>query len=308
MFYGPVLSRRFGYSLGIDIIPYKVCTYDCIYCQLGRTTNKTLCRKQYVNIDFEQFKQGLKEKIKTSGHIDIITFSGSGEPTLHADLGRLIRAAKRVTDTPVAVLTGGATLGQEDVLQEIIEADLVKVSLDAADGRVLERINRPASGVTFEKNIEGLQKLCRLHPKKIWLEIMVLAGINDRADYAYRFQSIIGSLGKAVEKVHLNTAIRSVRGGFLMPPRTKVETMKNILGSKAEVIGSAARSTYSGKQKKNEKDILSLLKRRPSTGWELAASTGFHVNEVIKICSKLMEEGKLGCSKNEIYFISKARN
>ena len=127
--YGPVLSRRFGYSLGIDIVPYKTCTYDCIYCQLGKTTNKTVERKRYISIDLAELIKGLKKAIKDNKRIDYITFSGAGEPTLNLDIGMLIDGVKKVTNIPVVVLTGGGILYKESVRDDIKKADLVKISL-----------------------------------------------------------------------------------------------------------------------------------------------------------------------------------
>ena len=111
MFYGPVLSRRFGYSLGVDLVPLKVCIYDCIYCQLGRTTNKTIERKKYVDIDFKDFEIELIKRIKDCPYLDYITFSGSGEPTLNSDISKLIGIIKKISDIPVAVLTSGGPWG-----------------------------------------------------------------------------------------------------------------------------------------------------------------------------------------------------
>ncbi|GAG87935.1 unnamed protein product, partial [marine sediment metagenome] len=129
MFYGPVLSRRFGYSLGIDLVPLKVCIYDCIYCQLGRTTDKTIERKKYMDIDFKNFKTELIKRINNSPYLDYITFSGSGEPTLNSDISKLIDIIKKNSDIPVLVLTSGGTLGFDGVVDDIKGADLIKVSL-----------------------------------------------------------------------------------------------------------------------------------------------------------------------------------
>ena len=140
------LSRRFGYSLGIDIIPFKICSYDCVYCQLGKTIKKTNKRKSYIKIDMENFRQSLISTIKSSKRIDYITFAGSGEPTLKKDLGNLIDEVKKLTDIPAAVLTNGSLLHRKDVIGDIGEADLIKISLDAPDQKIFELINiAPAS-------------------------------------------------------------------------------------------------------------------------------------------------------------------
>src|SRR4030042_4592701 len=159
LFYGPVLSRRFGYSLGIDLVPFKVCVYDCLYCQLGKTINKTAERKRYMDIDFKDFEIELKKRIKNYSYLDYITFSGSGEPTLNSDIGKLIGIVKENSSIPIAVLTSGGTLGFNDVINDIKGADLIKVSLDAPYNRLLKKINRPCREVNFNKNIAGFKKL-----------------------------------------------------------------------------------------------------------------------------------------------------
>jgi len=194
IFYGPVLSRRFGYSLGVDIIPYKICSYDCIYCQLGKTTTKTINRKSYIRIDLEDFRNSLDSIINKNEIIDYITFSGSGEPTLNKDIGILIEQVKNVTDIPVAVLTNGSLLDKEDVMAAIKKADLIKVSLDASDQTYLQKINRPHPDIKFASLSEGLNLLLNSFKGRVWLEIMLIKGINDSLDTAYEFKAFLDNL------------------------------------------------------------------------------------------------------------------
>ena len=234
IFYGPVLSRRFGYSLGIDLIPLKTCIYGCIYCQLGKTTNKTIKRKRYLDIDFNGFEAELLKKLDGCPYLNYITFSGSGEPTLNSDIARLIDIVKKVTDIPVAVLTSGGTLGFGSVIDDIKEADLLKVSLDAPDDRLLKRINRPCREVDFDKNISGLKKLLNSFNGDVWLEIMILEGINDSMDSVYKFKEIIEDLGEGIKKIHINTAVRPSGGDYMkLPLKERLQEIKNILGKKA---------------------------------------------------------------------------
>jgi wyosine [tRNA(Phe)-imidazoG37] synthetase (radical SAM superfamily) len=303
LFYGPVLSRRFGYSLGIDLVPFKVCTYDCIYCQLGRTTNKTVKRKNYTDIDLKKFKTGLEKRIKSCPHLDYVTFSGSGEPTLNSSIGRLIGIAKESSSIPVAVLTGGGTLGFDDVIDDIKEADLIKVSVDATDDRLLKKINRPCREINFDKNISGLKKLKENFDGEIWVEIMILDGINDDAESAHIFKSIIDDAGEGIKKIHLNTAVRSpgrdpAKKYIKLPGVSKLEEIKNILGDKAEIIGKVDYRKYDRKLAETEEEIVSLLKRRPMEIKDIAFSLGLNLNEVIKIINKLLDEGKIKQVKN----------
>lgn len=300
MFYGPVLSRRFGYSLGVDLVPLKVCIYDCIYCQLGRTTNKTIERKKYVDIDFKDFETELIKRIKDCPYLDYITFSGSGEPTLNSDISKLIGIIKKISDIPVAVLTSGGTLGFDGVIDDIIGADLIKVSMDAPDNRLLKKINRPCREVSFDKNISGLKKLLNDFSGDIWLEIMILEGINDGIDLAYMFKHIIEDLGEGIKKVHLNTAVRPSGEDYMkLPSPERLKEIKDILGKKANVIGKVSYKKYNRELVKIEKEIIELLKRRPVGMKDIASSLGLNLNEVIKIIDKLLGVGEIKYSINE---------
>lgn len=294
MFYGPVLSRRFGYSLGVDVIPFKVCSYDCVYCQLGPTTLKTIERKSYLEVDINQFKKELIDKISDFPYINYVTFSGSGEPTLNLDIGQLIGAAKGVSPVPVAVLTCGATLGLPGVVEDLGQADIVKVSLDACSQDSLKKINRPAAGIDFESNLMGLKRLTQEFEGSIWLEIMVLKGINDNLGSANRFKTIIDELGSRIDKIHLNTAVRPSGGGYIrLPDQGSLKEIKNILGSRAEIIGKVEYGQYSSNLINMEQGITELVKRRPATIADMASALGINRNEAIKICDKLMSEGKI---------------
>lgn len=291
MFYGPVLSRRFGYSLGIDLIPFKVCVYDCIYCQLGRTTNRTAERKRYIDIDFDGFESMLVKKINECQYLNYITFSGSGEPTLNSDISKLIGIIKKVTDIPVVVLTSGGTLGFDSVIDDIIEADIIKVSLDAPDNKILKKINRPCNGVDFDKNISGLKKLLSSFNGNVWLETMIMKGINDDPDSVQKFKEVIESLGEGIEKIHINTAVRPSGGEYLrLPVKQRLQEIKDILGKKAEIIGKVDTKKYSRNLLMIEDEIVGLLKRRPATIKDIASALGINLNEAIKIIDKLFSE------------------
>jgi wyosine [tRNA(Phe)-imidazoG37] synthetase (radical SAM superfamily) len=309
MFYGPVLSRRFGYSLGIDLISFKVCVYDCIYCQLGKTTNKTIKRKRYADINFDEFETELAKKINGCAYLNYITFSGSGEPTLNEDIAKLISIVKRATDIPVAVLTSGGTLGFDSVISDIEEADLIKVSLDAPDEKLLKIINHPFKEVSFTKNISGIKRLLDSFNGDVWLEIMILKGINDDLDAAYKFKKIIKELGEGVKKIHINTAVRPSEGSYLkIPSKERLQEIRNILGKKAELIGKVETKKYSRNLLLIEKEIMGLLKRRPSNMEDISQALGINLNEAIKIIDKLFSEKKVIVSSRgnaRYYFVSK---
>ena len=162
--FGPVPSRRLGRSLGVDLVPFKTCTYDCIYCQLGRTTNKTMQRKEWVSIDIviEQLKAKLSSKP------DYITLSGSGEPTLYSRLEELIIKIKDITDIPVAVLTNGSLLWLPEVRNALKSADMVVPSLDAGSSQLFQYVNRPHADIRFSKMLQGLGDFRKYYSGQYW--------------------------------------------------------------------------------------------------------------------------------------------
>jgi len=175
--FGPVPSRRLGFSLGVDTIPFKTCSLDCIYCQLGRTTNKTIERKEYIA--GEDILREIEEILKQKKKIDYITFSGSGEPTLNSRMEEMITQIKRLTSIPIAILTNGTLLYQPRMREELMEADLVIPSLDAVSEKVFEKVNRPCHSLKINEVIEGIETFSQEFRGKIWLEIMLVKGVND---------------------------------------------------------------------------------------------------------------------------------
>jgi len=286
--FGPVPSRRLGRSLGIDLVPFKTCTYDCIYCQLGRTTNKTIQRKNWVPIDAVLSR--LRDKLDSKP--DYITLSGSGEPTLHCQLDELISRIKDITDIPVAVLTNGSLLWLSEVRSSLRLADLVIPSLDAGCNQIFQYVNRPHSDISFNKMLEGLVKFRVEYTGKYWLEVFVLAGVTTPEMEINRLKACINSI--CPDKVQINTVTRPPAENFAEPvPQKQLEAIARQLYENAEVIAD-----YSGVHKKQDfaaqrEDVLTLLKRRPCSIEDIAAGLGLHRNEVVKYVAELSSEGKI---------------
>lgn len=300
--YGPVLSRRFGYSLGVDIIPYKTCTYDCIYCQLGKTTNKTVERKRYIKVNIKNFLGNLKNVVNSNKRIDYITFSGLGEPTLNSDIGMLIGRVKEITNIPVAVLTGGGLLYKEGAVNDIKNADLIKVSLDAPNDRILKKINRPHYNINFQNNLDGLKQLLSSFNGKVWLEIMLIGGLNDGIDEVNEFKNIIDGIdivGNGIEKIHLNTSVRPTGGkNVLIPDHKRLLKIREILGKKTEIIQYSEVESQTKHKGNLENDIVELVKRRPVSAKDISDSLEVNLNEVIKSLRELLIKDKI---KNKVY-------
>jgi len=167
--YGPVPSWRLGRSLGVDVIPFKICSFNCIYCETGRTTDLTVERKKYVSK--APVIEELKAFLSKRKNIDYITFSGSGEPTLNSKIGGMISEVKKLTDIPVAILTNSSLFSREEVRRELREADVVLPSLDVVSQSLFESLNRPHPSLKIEEIIDGLIEFRKEFKNKIWLEV-----------------------------------------------------------------------------------------------------------------------------------------
>jgi len=288
--FGPVPSRRLGFSLGIDTVHYKTSSLDCIYCQLGKTTNKTIERKEYISC--EDILREIEEILKQKKRIDYITFSGSGEPTLNSGIKTMINNIKKLTSIPIAVLTNGTLLFQPKIREELMEADLVIPSLDAVSEEVFKKINRPHHSLKIDKIIDGLSVFSQEFKGKIWLEIMIVKGINDSFEEIKRMAKAIEEI--KLDKIQLNTVVRPPAEEFAQP--VDLENLKKIrkaLGRKCEVIAEFKRSNQRFYRKDIEKGILTMVKRRPVTLLDISHSSGIHQNEAIKYLNILEKEGQI---------------
>ena len=286
--FGPVPSRRLGRSLGVDLVPFKTCTYDCIYCQLGRTTNKTMQRKEWVLTDsvIEQIKDKLGSKP------DYITLSGSGEPTLFSKLEELISKIKRLTDIPVAVLTNGSLLWLPEVRRTLKPADLVVPSLDAGSNQIFQYVNRPHHDITFSKMLEGLVKFRDEYDGKYWLEVFLLAGVTTPEVEINRLKTCINSI--CPDKIQVNTVTRPPAENFAEPvPQKQLNDLAAQLYENAEVIADYKSVHKQQDFSARREDVLTLLKRRPCSIEDIAAGLGLHRNEVVKYIEELSSEGKI---------------
>jgi len=235
--YGPVKSRRLGFSLGISLTPYKTCSFDCIYCQLGRTTDLTLERAEYVNIGeiIDELKVWLEEKKGLTQGLEYITLSGSGEPTLNTRLGELIAEIKKLTPLKIAVLTNASLVADKEARRQISGADLVVPSLDAVTQSLFEKVDRPHPGINIEDIINGLVSLRREFRGKIWLEVMLVKGVNDDIRHIRKLKEVIEKINP--DKIQLNSPVRTTaEAGILPVAKAKLKKIKEILGEKAEIF------------------------------------------------------------------------
>ena len=286
LIYGPVPSRRLGYSLGVDLVPHKVCSYDCIYCQLGRTKQKTIERKPYTPA--EDILDQVRQKLKDGVAADYITLAGSGEPTLSTEIGPLIQGIKKLTEIPIAVLTNGSLLGTREVREALMEADAVLPSLDAHDEEGFQAINRPHPEIRLESVLEGLLAFRKEYRGQIWLEVFILSGLNATPTDATHFKHWIDKVNP--QKVHVNTAVRPTAETYARKvPLQEMATFCSIIGKRAEVI-----APFKGAERHEggadiEEGLLNILARRPCTLDDIATALNVHKNEVLKHIESLVK-------------------
>ena len=290
--YGPVPSRRLRRSLGVDLVPFKTCSYDCIYCQLGRTTHKTAQRLEYVSIS--EIMAELESLLAQGAAPDYISLAGSGEPTLNSGIGELIRKIKDITSIPVAVLTNGSLLWRDDVQQELRTADLVLPSLDAGDAALFGLVNRPHEAITFERMVEGLATFTRRFTGEVWLEVFLLGGVTGIAREVEKINDLIERIQP--RKVQLNTVARPPAEDFAFALSMKqMRALQKVFTCPVELIGENSEESPpgSGPTVVDEEQILALLGRRPCTCDDIAKGLGIHVMAAMKKLDPLVAAGKV---------------
>ena len=291
--FGPVPSRRLGRSLGVDLIPPKTCPYHCIYCEVGPTTCQTRQRFSYQT---EAIIEELADYLKDPGvRPDVITLAGSGEPTLNLGLGRIIREIKAMSPIPVAVLTNGALLYLPEVRRELAAADVVLPSLDAARAETYAAINRPLPELSFESLLDGLTSFRREYRGRIWLEVMLLKGLNDTEAELALLRRALAEI--APDRIQLNTAVRPVVEAAALPlDRQEMEAAASYLGGPVEIIASFSRADIAGGQCPDE-DFVAMLSRRPMTAPDLAQALGLPLAQVEARLNHLKASGRISFNR-----------
>jgi len=235
--YGPVESRRLGLSLGFSLTPYKTCSFDCVYCQLGKTTNFSVQPQECIPIKdiLDELKSWLQNNPEQAQKLNYITFSGAGEPTLNIKFGELISGIKKIVSVPIAVITNASLLNMPSVRQALSGVDLLVPSLDAATTDIFQKIDRPHPSIRIEDIIEGLISLKKEFKGKLWLEVMLVKGINDDLRHIRKLKEVIDRINP--DKIQLNSPVRTTTEPNILPvDKNKLGKIKEILGDKCEII------------------------------------------------------------------------
>lgn len=289
--FGPVPSRRLGASLGIDVIPRKTCTFDCVYCECGKTTDKTCERREFYPVsslleELEAHLSRMKEKP------DVVTLSGSGEPTLYLPMGELIDEIGRLASLPVAVITNSSLLWNPEVRDELARADVVLPSLDAAVDDAFQRINRPHELVSLRRMIEGLERFLKDYRGAVLFEILLIDGYNNDDRNVEALKAALGRMRAG--RIQLNTAVRpGTERGIEPLDDISMRRISDLFGPHCEVIASA-RTTRARREESNlEETILALLERRPCTAEDLHRALGMSVEDAEAAVRKLVASGAI---------------
>jgi wyosine [tRNA(Phe)-imidazoG37] synthetase (radical SAM superfamily) len=290
--FGPVPSRRLGRSLGIDPVPLKTCNWNCVYCQLGRTIPLTNARCEFF--PREEIYAEITQALGTHapGDSDWITFVGSGETSLHSGIGWLIGQVKSITSLPVAVITNGSLLYLPELRRELSLADAVLPSLDVGNAKLYRKINRPHPQVTFERLLEGLIAFRREYRGKLWVEVMLVRGLNDS-------EIELLQIAKALEKIkpdeiHLLQPDRPPVESWVQPtdPEGLIRAQA-ILGRKARLVQPVDGSFNLRAEENLLEAIVAIITRHPMREEELVKTLErISLEDVNQRLAELEKSGK----------------
>lgn len=303
--FGPAPSRRLGRSLGINIVPAKICSLDCLYCEAGRTKTAVMQRKPYYKADdiLKEFRENFN---KFDGLCDIVTVTGAGEPTLNSELGKIITGIKEFTTKPCAILTNTTTIHIKEVYESLLKFDIVVPSLDAVTENIFKAVNLPENSIYIADIIAGLEKFSKEYKGKLFVEILFCKDINDSREHINHLIKVLENI--KCSKVQLGTVHRPpaystanpISDEFLLEI-TKIFIKHNI---PAEVTGGFS-SVYKSSASLNLLDLIpALLKMRPCTLLDMSGVFGKSESEIKKSIDYLICENKIKAEyyNSDIYY------
>jgi wyosine [tRNA(Phe)-imidazoG37] synthetase (radical SAM superfamily) len=300
--FGPVPSRRFGRSLGVDLTPHKTCSQDCVFCQLGPTLMKTVTRGAFVPTD--DVLRELTHWCRSGDWAKYITLSGSGEPTLHMEFGDVLDHIRMTAKAPAVLLTNGSLLGSAEVREAACRADIVKISLSAWNQSSFEHVNRPHPNLAFDRVVTGIHQFRASFSGQLWLEVFLVKGWNTVADDVARIAAIADRMQP--DRIHLNTVDRPpAMAGVLPLSEGEMKALAALFHPKAE-IPRAASHTGGWASPALKDAIVAMVGRRPCTSAQIADVFSANNVEVVKILSELVRTGTVSVQSlnDRRYFIS----
>ncbi|MBN2526042.1 MAG: radical SAM protein [Deltaproteobacteria bacterium] len=310
--YGPVPSRRFGLSLGVDIVPHKTCPLDCIYCQLGETDCLQIESEEFYTV--EEIIADVKEALAEGPAPDVITLAGSGEPGLYSRLGELIDELKKLSDAPVLLITNAVLLPNPDMAAAALKADILAPSLDAGDKETFERINKPHPDLNFDKIVDALIRVTNAHPGEVRLEVMLIKDINDDRESIEKIAAIARQI--KCDRIDINTPVRPPvpERGALPCDEDTLALAKSILGPKAVPIATFEKRHRTPAQKHEfndvDKNVRETLMRRPCTLKDICDSHNLSEAHAQNILKRLKDADMIQADFTEqgTFYRSKGKN
>jgi wyosine [tRNA(Phe)-imidazoG37] synthetase (radical SAM superfamily) len=292
--YGPVPSRRFGLSLGIDLLPRKVCSFDCLYCQVGPTTRLIAEPEDFYPVD--EVMADVEAALAEGPRPDVITLAGSGEPTLYASLEELLTRLRKLKAAPILLITNSSLLWRRDVARAVVLADILAPSLDAGDEATYRRLNQAHENCHYERMYAGLAEVTQHHPGQVRLEVMLVRGVNDSADQLGAIAARLSGL--RFDVLEINTPVRPPvpeRGALPCDEETLNRALL-LFGPKARTIGGFARGAAKepGGPRRftdDDKNVREMLARRPCTAGDIVQSLSLAGEQVEGVLGRLVEAG-----------------
>jgi wyosine [tRNA(Phe)-imidazoG37] synthetase (radical SAM superfamily) len=284
--FGPVPSRRFGRSLGIDLVPFKTCSYDCAFCEVARTTALTAERLEYVPT--EAVISEFHDWLATGGEVDVVTLAGSGEPTLHSGFGVIIDAIRDACDIPIVLLTNSSLMHLDAVQEAAAKADIVKGSLSAWDADSFARVNRPAAGVTLDHVVSGLRQFRARFNGKLWIEVFLMRGVNDCPDDIAKIAALVETLSP--DAVQLNTVIRPPADDAAEAVSLHdLQNLSPLFNPPAEIIARfSSTASGGGESTVTPAHVLALVTRRPCTVDDIAGAFSITTESATSLVRSLL--------------------
>jgi wyosine [tRNA(Phe)-imidazoG37] synthetase (radical SAM superfamily) len=294
--FGPVQSRRLGRSLGVDMIPFKTCNCNCVYCECGGA--KTVAHERKAYVPAEELIGELDHYLSAQPVLDYVTFAGSGEPTLNTALGTVLQFVKQSYPSyKTALLTNGTLLHLPDVRDEILPFDLILPSLDAISEEVFHRINRPFPGATTQQMIDGLVAFSQMYKGQLWIEVFIVPGINDTPEELALFKTALLRINPT--RVQLNSLDRPGACEWVVTasPGVLASIAAFLKPLPVEIISRNAASIISSMSTTSrnlDATIRDQLLRRPATVEEIAVLCGMTINEIMFALNNMIDKGGIG--------------
>jgi wyosine [tRNA(Phe)-imidazoG37] synthetase (radical SAM superfamily) len=287
--FGPVPSRRLGRSLGIDLVPFKTCSLDCVFCEVGRTTCLTAERREYVPTG--EVLREIEAWLHAGGQADFITLAGSGEPTLHTGFGEVLRGVRTLGGPPTALLSNGTLFDDAEVRREALGADIVKLSLSAWDRPSFDRLHRPDASLCFDAILHGYRLFREMFPGELWIEVFLVPGVNADPDDVRRIAATVAPLRP--ERIHLNTAVRPPADDWVtaLPP-DKAEQLAALFTPTAEP-NPGFRKPAPRDTRIEPAHVLALLRRRACTAEQIADGLAVDIERVQELLTDLRRENRV---------------